>query len=73
MTEKEKLVMLEEMMELDEGTLTPQTKLVDLPEWDSLAILAFIALMDDVFDKTIKGTQIKLFETVADILAVMKK
>lgn len=72
MTEKEKLAMLEEMMELDEGTLTPQTELTDLDEWDSIAAIAFMALVDDEFGKTIKGPQIKLFQTIADLLAVME-
>jgi acyl carrier protein len=73
MLEKEKLAMLEEMMELAEGTLTPQTKLTDLVEWDSVANLAFMALMDEEFGKAIKGSHIRLFQTVADVLAVMEK
>ena len=73
MTEKEKIAMLEEMMELDEGTLTPQTELVDLVEWDSIAVISFIALVDDGFNKIIKGSQIKEFKTVADALAVMEE
>jgi len=72
MTEKEKVALLEEMMELDEGTLNPQTKLIDLVEWDSIAFISFIALIDDKFDKIIKGSQIKEFKTVADALAVME-
>lgn len=72
MTEKEKLAMLEEMMELDGGTLSPQTELVYLVEWDSIAVISFIALVDDEFDKTIKGSQIKEFQTIADALAVME-
>ena len=73
MTEKEKIAMLEEMMELDEGTLTPDTVLVDLEEWDSIAVISFIVLVDDEFNKIIKGSQIKEFKTVADALAVMKE
>ena len=73
MTEKEKIAMLEEMMELDEGTLTPQTELVDLVEWDSIAVISFIVLVDDGFNKIIKGSQIKEFKTVADALAVMEE
>lgn len=72
MTEKEKIAMLEEMMELEEGTLTSQTELADLVEWDSIAFISFIALIDDKFDKIIKGSQIKEFKTVADALAVME-
>ncbi|CAK7063308.1 phosphopantetheine-binding protein [Tissierella sp.] len=72
MTEKEKLEMLEEMMELEEGTLTPDSILADLEEWDSIAIISFIALVDDEFEKTIKGAQIREFKTIADALAVME-
>jgi len=72
MSEKEKLSKLEEMLELEEGTLTPQTQLEGLAEWDSIAIISFIALMDDEFEKTIKGSYIKEFKTVADALDVMK-
>lgn len=72
MTEKEKIAMLEDMMELDEGTLMPQTELTDLVEWDSIAFISFIALVDDEFGKIVKGSQIKEFKTVADALAVME-
>lgn len=73
MSEEEKIALLEEMMELDESTLNPQTKLADLDEWDSIALISFIALIDDEFDKIIKGSQIKEFKTVADALAVMER
>lgn len=72
MTEKEKLAMLEEMMELDGGTLSPETILADLEEWDSISIISFIVLMEDEFNKPIKGSQTKEFQTVADALAVME-
>ncbi|MED4888204.1 acyl carrier protein [Lysinibacillus sp. FSL R7-0073] len=71
MTELEKLSMLEEMLEVDEGSLTPETILVDLEEWDSIAIISFIALLDDEFEKAIKGSEIKEFKTVADALVTM--
>jgi len=72
MTEKEKLAKLEEMLEVELGTLTPETVLADLEEWDSIAVISFIALMDDEFEKTIKSSQIKEFQTIADVLAVME-
>lgn len=72
MTEKEKLAKLEEMLEVELGTLIPETVLADLEEWDSIAVISFIALMDDEFEKTIKSSQIKEFQTIADVLAVME-
>ncbi|MCK9226067.1 MAG: phosphopantetheine-binding protein [Candidatus Muirbacterium halophilum] len=72
MTEKEKIELLEEMLELDEGTLSPETVLADLDEWDSIAAISFIALVDDEFGKAVTGADIRGFTTVADALAVMK-
>jgi acyl carrier protein len=71
MTESEKIVLLEEMMELDVGTLSPQTYLSKISEWDSLAAISFMVLLNDFFKKTINGSQIKEFKTVADVLVVM--
>lgn len=72
MTDQEKITMLEEIMELDEGTLQKDDVLEDYPEWDSITALSFIALMDEKFHKTITGKEIKEFKTVADVLNVME-
>ena len=66
-----KLALLEEMMELDEGTLTADTKLGDIEEYDSMAKLSLIVLMNDEFGKKINVNQIKGFQTVQDILDFM--
>ena len=71
MTEKEKLQMLEEMLELEEGTLTCETVLEDLEEWDSIAIISFIALIDDEFEKQISSSKIKEFKKIDDLLIEM--
>ena len=71
MAEQEKIRMLEEVMELDEGTLHMEDVLEDFMEWDSIAALAFIALMDEQFHKTVSGSEIKMLKTVADAVALM--
>ena len=71
MTNQEKIAMLEEMLELDEGTLTEDTVLSELEEWDSMASLSLIVLLDEEFDKKITGKQIKEFVTVKDIIDYM--
>ena len=71
MTLKEKLAALEEMMELDDGTLAPETSLADVNEWDSLAALSFVVLVKDEFGKIVSGKQIRAFETVQDMLDLM--
>lgn len=71
MTEREKLALLEDMLELDEGELTADMRLEDIGEFNSMARLSLIVLFEDELDKVITGQDIKKFETVADILDAM--
>ena len=73
MTEREKLALLEDMLELDEGDLTVDMALDDIDEYDSMAKLSLIVLMEDEFDIKLTGDVIKGFETVGDIVALMNK
>lgn len=72
MTTEEKIAMLEEAFEMDEGSLLPDMALADIDEFDSIAKLSLIVLMDDEFGKTIKSDDIKALETVQDILDMME-
>lgn len=72
MDAKEKLAALEDIMELDEGTLTPEMKLEDIEEWDSLSALSFVVLLGDEFNRQISGQEIRGFQTVADMMQVME-
>lgn len=73
MTQQEKLAALEEMMELDEGTLSPGMDLGDIEEWDSMSALSFVVLMSDEFDKKVTGAQVREMKTVQDMLVMMEK
>lgn len=66
-----KLALLEEVMELDEGTLAPGMKLSEIEEYDSMVKLSLIVLMKDEFDKTITVKEINNFVTVQDVLDFM--
>ncbi|MCI9038162.1 MAG: acyl carrier protein [Oscillospiraceae bacterium] len=66
-----KLAMIEEIMDLDEGTLTPATVLEDLEEWDSMAKLSVMVMMDDEFGKVLTGDAVRALKTVQDILNFM--
>ncbi len=70
---QEKLAKLEDIMELDVGTLRPETLLEEIEEWDSLAALSYVVMMADDFGKTITGAEIRAFKTVQDILNTMEK
>lgn len=71
MNQKEKMALIEEALDTEEGVLVPDTILDDLDEWDSIAALSLIAMLDEQFDKTISGADIKAMRTVEDILAHM--
>lgn len=70
---KKKFALLEEIMELDEGALTPEMNLDDIEEWDSLAALSYVVMMEDEFKKKISGKEIRAFKTVQDILDTMEE
>ena len=71
LTNQEKLSLLEEMMELEDGSLTDKTALDDIEEWDSLAAISLIVLVDEKCGKRLTGAEIRKFETIGDILAYM--
>lgn len=72
MNTQEKLTALEDVMELDEGTLKPEMELDEIEEWDSLSALSFVVLLGDEFNRKISGQQIRAFQTVQDLLNVME-
>ena len=72
MSIKEKIAMLEEIMELDEGTLSLETKLEEVDEWDSIAAISYIAMLDENFSKSISAATINSFVTVADAIHYME-
>lgn len=71
MTNDEKLRLLEETLEMEANTLTAETSLNEIEEFDSMAKLTLIVLCDDEFGKKLTGEQIREFKTVGDILAFM--
>lgn len=71
MNKLEKIALLESMLEISAGSINEQSVLVDIPEWDSMAAISLIALMDENFKKELTGPQVKKFKTVQDILDFM--
>ena len=71
MTNKEKIVLLEEMLELDGNSIKEETMLSDIEEWDSMAILMLINLAEVKFNKKLKPAQVREFKTIGDILAFL--
>ncbi len=71
MSNQEKISLLEDMLELDEGTLKPEMELSEVDNWDSMAKLSLIVLMDEECGKTLRTDDIKKFNTVQDIMDYM--
>lgn len=72
MDDKEKLSILAEILDAEEDEISKDTAFADLDYWDSVAVLSFIAMMDDEFGKTVKGADIKKFVTLGDAMAIME-
>lgn len=71
MTNKEKLNLLEELLDIGKDTLSEDTELSNLSEWDSMAAIVVIAMFDDDFGKIIMSDEVKGFVTVKDIMDKM--
>ena len=67
MTLQEKIQFIEDAMEVDEGTLTTDTILEDVEEWDSLSILVLTMEMKKRYNIIITTDMIKALKTVDDI------
>lgn len=67
MTVQEKLEVLEDVMELDEGTLKVEDSLEDIDEWDSMSKLYLVTYVKKEMQKRLTVDEIKNFETVQDI------
>ncbi len=73
MSEKEKLAMLEDMLDIDEGSLAADMDLEGVDGWDSMAKLSLIVLLDDEFSRVITADEVRELKTVQDILDLMEE
>jgi acyl carrier protein len=58
---------LESMLEMDAGSLQPQTRLDSLEAWDSVSVISFIAMADQDYDVSVPPKAIAECETVEDL------
>lgn len=67
MTLQEKIEFLEEIMDVEEGTLTEETLLEEVEEWDSLSTLSLTVEMKRNYNLKLTSEMIKNFNTVRDV------
>ena len=71
MTRDEFIVEIEDIISADEGTLTAESKLCGLEDWDSLAVISFIAMADKKLSKKADVASIKECQTVEDLMKIV--
>ena len=71
METSKKIELIEDLLDVEAGSLTPQTTLNDIEEYDSMSKLSLIVMMDEEFGKRLTGEQIQKFKTIQDILNFM--
>ena len=62
---------LEEILELDTGSLKEETDLKTLEEWDSLAKISFLAYAEDAYSRNLTGEDLVSCITVKDLHQLM--
>jgi len=72
MTLEEKLALLDETFEADEGTVQADMMLEDIDEYDSMTKLSLIVMMEDEFGVKLTSDMVRNLKTVKDILDLMK-
>lgn len=58
--------------ETDPSEITASTNFRDLEEWSSLIALSIIAMVDEEYDVTLKGDDIKNANTVEELFNTVK-
>ena len=61
---------LESMLEMEPGTIKGDELLVNLPGWDSVAVLSFIALADSKLGESVPAAALVRTQTVADLIGL---
>lgn len=62
----------EQFDETDASEIKAETVFHDLDEWSSLIALSLIAMIDEEYDVTIKGDEMRFAVTVEDLYNIVK-
>ena len=71
MEKKDFLRLLDELFELDDGTLTGDHALQEIPGWSSLTLIGLIALIDREFEIPLAPDPILKCQTVDELIALL--
>jgi acyl carrier protein len=71
MKRQEFIKLLESILEMDPGTITGTEAMADLDGWDSLAVVTFIAMVDENFGITLSPKKIADSQSIPDLVALL--
>lgn len=71
MNRSEMITYLEELLEQSKGSLKGDESLAAIPSWDSVAVVGFIALIDEKLGFRVAGKQITECKTVNDLISLL--
>ena len=64
---------LDDLLELKAGTVGSDTVLKELEEWDSVAVISLIAMVDDRYDLILPPRDIAECATAGDLAGVLEQ
>ena len=59
---------LEKLLELPPGSVRGDQSLTQMPEWDSLAVISFIAMVDNKYGVILQGSKVEACTTVDELV-----
>ncbi len=62
-----------ETLEIEDREISLNDTFRDYPEWDSLALLSVIAMIDDEYDVIIEGNDFAELKTIGDLIEAIQK
>lgn len=71
--EEKFLLKFREVLEASDKEIAMEDMFRDYEEWNSLAFLSLIAMIDEEFDVIIEGKDFKQLQTVGDIVQAIKE
>jgi acyl carrier protein len=73
MNEQEFIASIEELLEIDPGSISLETQLDSLEQWDSLAFVSFLALADSKYGVRVTPTELRASKSIADLMKLVEK
>lgn len=68
MTQQALIDLFAEGLEVDASVLSPETRIADVEEWNSIGWLTIMSLVDEQLGVQIESKAIRSFQTVQDVI-----